>query len=131
MSAAAISAELEIWRDIAVLMRRQRALIMSRDHQALSELNGLLQEKLLAAVGYRRSGQSAATAPSDETERALARMQREVCVEARINTDLLSDALAYVEFSLQLLYPHACSPVYNEDGQINNRHTSATVNRSA
>ncbi len=127
-----LAAEMRIWEEIAELMQRQRDLITSRDHAALADSNQQLLKRLSTAAACRENSQLTAEQLRRHPLAAdLDAIQRRVRIQARINSELIGDALAYADFSFQLLYPQACSPVYDQEGQLEGPHTNLAVNRSA
>ena len=127
-----LAAEMSIWEEIAEAMQRQRDLIISRDHAALADSNQQLQEQLFAAAACRKNSQLTAEELRRHPLAAdIDAIQRRVRIQAHINSELIGDALAYADFSFQLLYPQACSPLYDQEGQLEGPHTNLAVNRSA
>ena len=113
------------WQELADLMTQQRDMLLRRDHGGLTELNGLVARKLGEQVMQHRQ-----EAPVSESAR-LDELQRNVRDQAQINYELAGDALAHAEFLLEVLYPQARSPVYDEGGKMGECHVSAAVDWEA
>ncbi len=127
-----LAAEMTLWQQIAELLQRQRAFLLSRDHTALADSNRRLRERLAAAAACRaRFALTPERLRGQPLAAELEALQRRVRLQARLNSELIADALAYADFSFQLLYPQACSPVYDEAGRLEGSGTSIAVNRSA
>jgi len=125
-----IATETSLWQELADLVHQQRDLILTKDHVGLSELNELLEQKLAGVVSRRDRPRPDCTR-RDPASAALNKLQRRVCTQAAINRELIADALAYADFTLELLYPQARSAVYSRTGQVQSRCDSTAVNRSA
>ena len=138
----AMAEDLAGWEELAGLMAQQRDMLLRRDHGGLTELNRLVAEKLgEQAIRHRQrgtvNGGKLEACPTDprETPRAVAvrldELQRQVRNQAQINCELAADALAHTEFLLEVLYPQARSPVYDEGGKVSGCHVNAAVNWEA
>jgi len=125
----------EVLRRINGLLAQQREMVLQRDRERLVELNDSLQEALLEVQSGEQQtgdGQPIAVTPEDEQLVEQDReLLRSIKIQTKINDELLADAVAYTEFTLELLCPHAYSSLYDQNGQRDNSHMMMVVNRSA
>ncbi len=118
------------WQHLAELVAAQREAIISHDHQALADTSDRLHvhcRSLQADVEPSLLEQLM----DDEALAELADLQLQVQAAARVNYDLIADALACTDTMLQLLHPELCSPVYDQRGQVADRFGGLSINRSA
>ena len=126
-----IGAEMTAWEQVADLVGQQREMIIKRDHEGMPELNRCLAQAFAHACRMRSvSGPPALRMRTDPFALALDQLQRRVRAAASVNRDLISDMLAYVDFSLELLCPQIASPIYDQKGQLGQRRICTALNRS-
>jgi len=131
-AAVDIDTEIAAWQDLAQLVDAQRQMIIARKHEGMPELNRLVAQAFAQVSQMRRfAGPPALRLHSEPRARELDALQRRVRAAAKLNRELLSDALAYVKFSLKLICPQIANPVYNQKGQLGRRSFATAVNRSA
>lgn len=127
-----LETELAAWKQVSDLVDVQRQMIIQRECDGMPELNRRLAQAFADASRMRQaSGPPILKLRTDPRAIELDRLQRRVRTAAAINRDLIGDVLAYVNFSLELLCPHATSPVYNQEGRLARRPVTTAVNRSA
>ena len=127
----ATAEQLAGWQELAELMTQQRDMLLRRDHGGLTELNGLVAARLGEQAAPCLHGEFAAETPRTAATARLDELRRNVRNQAQINYELAGDALAHAEFLLEVLYPQARSPVYDEGGKVNGCHVSAAVDWEA
>lgn len=130
-SAVDVRTEMVAWQALAHLVDTQRQMIIAREHEGLPELNKQLAQAFARVSQMRRfSGPPALRLQSDPRAGELDILQRRVRAAAKLNRELISDALAYVDFSLELMCPQIATPVYDQKGQLGKKRLSTTINRS-
>lgn len=131
-SAVDIDTEITAWQQLARLVDAQRQMIFARQHESMPELNRQLAQAFAEVCQMRRfAGPPALRIHSETRARELDILQRRVRAAARLNRELITDALAYVNFSLELMCPQIATPVYDQKGQVGRKRFATAVNRSA
>jgi len=132
MSPRDIAAELAAWQELADLVDQQRQMIIQREHDGMPELNRRLAQAFAEASRMRYvSGSPLQNLHANPRAFELDQLQRRVRAAAAVNSDLIADVLAFVDFSIELLCPQIAGPVYRQDGRLARRPVAISVNHSA
>ena len=117
-------------QELIALLQRQREALLQRDEQQMHDLTQQLYQQLLSIAHYQQQCEEMCAAGqlspylSGQLGHTLQRTVQRGQFEGQLNQEMISDLLAYTDYSLRLLLPEQyLSEGYDAQGR-RERHTN-------